>query len=411
MPNRKSINNVIYYVTYLIVLLTFFYYLRNEIPFLESIFNYISLLILFLGYGIFGLWLLLGNYRKMHPRMRFIFSAWMFTIIYMFFTPFLLHNYQLTAERLYAGMYHDYRHIMFTLLPFMFVSDDITYYRNKIINDLAKVAIVAGVAGILLADKSIGAIAFRSNTWSASYYLWWMTESALLYWFARSYLGKVNRDGYIIALLYLVLSLLFLKRAGFVNLALLFFLSYVTSFRSIRSLGMFIVLLFFLMVVLFFMQDAVNLIGERFIESSSNIEEFDRLSEAEEYFRRISLFEKWLGFGINNYITMLYIDSVREVNAIHIGFVNILYKGGIVYAAFMLYLFFSILSLISQIGKNIEIKIGLIVGVIFIIGHSYEYSWAYTATIFFVLLPIYRAIHVCDSYRLKHKGKYRLNFQ
>ena len=204
--------------------------------------------------------------------------------------------------------------------------------------------------------------------------------------------------GLYLIILHFLFSLIFLKRAGFLNGILLILLAFIFSNRRSNTSLYAITLLFLSFVSFFFFEDYFNLIFGRFSDTYSNFESWDRNTEFQVFLEKITLIQLFSGFGANNYINMYYIGEYdKALNALHIGAYNLLYKGGVLYVFFMLYLSQKIFSLYKYIQYDIEIKIGFIIGLIYLFSHTYEQSWNYLPTIFFTLLPIYRAIYLKDK--------------
>jgi hypothetical protein len=163
----------------------------------------------------------------------------------------------------------------------------------------------------------------------------------------------------------------------------------------IKSIAIYI-FVFFLAFV--FLGDYLNLLIIRFDADASNFGQFDRNLEIQEFFSSVSDIHLFTGFGANNYLKMRYIGVLDNgVNSLHIGFYNLIYKGGLLYLLFFLYLSYHILSLKKFIRFDPEIKIGYIIGILYLISFSYESGWSYVPIHFFYLLPIYRAIFLKDE--------------
>ena len=78
-------------------------------------------------------------------------------------------------------------------------------------------AIIFGIIAIFLFDFSLD-ISARINTWTLSYYFWWLSASVFAYLFAYSRI--MNKDkliGYGVLIIYVILGILFLKRSVLFN--------------------------------------------------------------------------------------------------------------------------------------------------------------------------------------------------
>ena len=160
----------------------------------------------------------------------------------------------------------------------------------------------------------------------------------------------------------------------------------------------------FLILIVFFGQ-YLDSLGFRFMSDIKDFESFDRKTEIDVFLDKVSLSQLLTGFGANNYLKMYYIgEQDNAVRALHVGFYNLIYKGGVPYVLFTLYLSYQILTLKKYVNDNPEIKIGFIIGIYFILSYSFENSWSYMPYHFFKLLPIYRAIYLKDQIILAKKA-------
>jgi hypothetical protein len=376
------------------LILVFLFLLRNENFIFEMISNYVSLFILIFGITILLVSARISVFRDLKGGIRVLFNFWKVAVLWMFITPFydgFEFNFNIFSE----GLYHDYRYVLFATLPFAFVSDSMKPAYDKLWDILTRFGILVGIVALVVVDKSFSGIGLREGTFSLPYYLWWVVIAVYPYSFLRSiYLNEGNKGKYLI-ILHLLLSFVFLKRAGIVGAILYLILGYLFSGKVSKLIMILLIFLISIMLSAVIFQDYLDLLLNRFIETGEDLESWDRNLEVDEYFSQVSTERIFLGYGINNYIKMFYVGvHDRGVNALHIGFYNIIYKGGVVLLAYYTVLFYNIIRLFKYIDKNSEIKIGFIIGIVYFISLAYEGSWSYVPTHFFLLLAIYRGIYV-----------------
>lgn len=389
---------LIYRGTLLILAFVFIFLFRFETAFLQNLGNYLSFFIIVIGIIIIIFWYT-NNYVKFHNKtIRFIYKFWLLMLVWFLLVPFLFFGSNLNSQFFIQGMYHDYRYLLFSVLPFMFIGNNEKKYFQKIFDKVGFIAVISGIVSFILVDKSFTAISGREGGWSISYYLWWVVLCAYPYIFLKNLYLKEDKKGILLLILHILLSLFFLKRSGFVGALLLIFLVLILSENRKKYLKTVSIVGIMLIGLLIFFGDYIDILLLRFQNDIFNIEQFDRNLERKEFFRNVSIKQLLTGFGANNYLKMSYIGiQDNAVNSMHIGFYNLIYKGGVLYVLFVGYLGLQIVALRKFIKYNAEIKIGFIIGIIYLISFSYENGWSYMPIHFFSLLPIYRAIYLKDE--------------
>ncbi len=398
------LNKQLYKLTLFLLVLVLIFLFRNETPFLGTVGNYVSLIIVIFGFPFLLYRKTIIKSKYYSTDLDFLNTFWTINTIWMFLVPFIFFNYSFNLPVFYDGMNQDYRYVLFYYLAFIFASSSMSKYYNKIFQIILYVSLFAGILSFVMVDKSFSTISNREGAWSIPYYLWWVLNCGVGYWFLKSYYEGKTKIGFYLLILYLIISLFFLKRSGIVNVLILVSIGFIFHSVKKRSIMFLSILISFIFVIVFYFNDLFNLIFARFNDTATNIGEWDRNLEIDEFFDKVNVFQLITGFGMNNYLKMNYIGEVdSSLNSLHIGFYNILYKGGVLYSIFTITLFIYILRLWKYINKDLEIKIGFVLGLLFIIVHFYEGGWSYFPEHFFILLPIFRAINLASirkSYRL-----------
>ncbi len=376
----------------------FIYLFRNESPVLITLGNYISLSSFILGTIICLVWLANGFSKFLNSSIKSVYNLWLLMILWFLLVPIIFFREPFSTQLFYQGMYHDYSYLIFSFLPFMLISNKDNWNFQNILNKVGFVAVLSGVAALIMVDKSLLSVSNREGTWTVSYYLWWVVICIYPYLFLKSNFLEKDHKGLILILLHLLLSLFFVKRSGFVDALILISLFFYFSEKSSDMIKRISILGLFLLVGIGFLGNYFDALMIRFEADASNLGQLDRNLEVEEFFSVVSTRDLLTGFGANNYVKMRYIGiEEKGVNSLHIGLYNIIYKGGILYALFMLYLGAQIISLRKYINYNPEIKIGFIMGIWFLISFSYENGWSYVPSHFFSLLAIYRGVYLKDD--------------
>lgn len=379
--------------------LVIIFFFRNEAGFLETVGNFASLFVLI----ILGMLLILFSRtvaKDFNGGMKVLYFSWWIIFFWLLLIPFIFNHGFKVSFIFYEGMYHDYRYLGFFSVSFLFISDKSVHYRNLLFRNFGYLALLSGVTAIVIMDKSFSAISSREAGFSLPYYLWWIVMWVYPYLFLRYLLKGDLKLGLWLFILHVLLSLLFLKRAGLVDAGLLVSFYFIFSGTASKKLKGIFITIISLIIGLTIFSGITDLIANRFEGDAENLEEWDRNLEIIEFYKTTTESDRLFGFGANNYLKMTYIGQKdKSVNALHIGFYNLLYKGGYLYLGFFFILVFQILSLRKYVRFSHEIRIGFIMGLVFLIGHSYQFSWSYNPVHFFWLVPILRAIYL--------KGKIR----
>lgn len=269
-------------------------------------------------------------------------------------------------------------------------------YFHYIMKILALLSIFAGIYSFLHLDLSIASIETRTNTWSLSYLLWWVPGSCFLYWGYYVLIMKKDKIlGYSALLFYTMLGVLFLKRGTVVDVAVIFAVAFFLSkgnkdFHLMKIIvGLVVVLGIMYIFIPGIFNSVWNMVFARF-DDISDVEEMDRAIEFTAFFEQAPLFSLIFGNGIGHYFSITGTGIIdRMVNALHSGWANIIYKGGIVYLIFYIYLYKSIFK--NTIGRPLSDyeKVCLGVAISHLISLIYGGSWTYTITPFGIAAPLF----------------------
>ncbi len=287
----------------------------------------------------------------------------------------------------------DLRYVMYFLLGSIFAQNErYMAYFHSIMKKVGYVAIALGLYAIITFPFST--IEGREATWTDHYYFWWASASSFVYLGAYSLVTKKDR---IIGLgtfaIFFVLGMLFLKRSAFINVIVLVLLS--TMIQSSRPVKNIVYTLIGVVMFLFALQKIApeyfllteDALFERFEEIDA-VSEVNRNVEAQMFFERISISDIIWGFGIFNYPEMLIPN--KTLNALHNGWANIIFKGGVIYALWYILLYGRIFKNMIHIKQtNILFHVCIVVAISALFSLLYEGSWTYTILPFCISAPIF----------------------
>ncbi len=321
------------------------------------------------------------------------------TLIFYFFIVGILHFGGINLNIFSWAITQDLRYcVLFLMGGCLALSNRGMSYFHHIMKILAVLSVFAGIYSFTHLDMDINTIESRTNTWSLSYLLWWIPGSCFCYW--GYYVLIMKKDklfGYSVMFFYAILGLLFLKRAAVIDVLTIFVVTFLLSKRNkassfVKILTVIILLSGLMYVALPNLFDSViNMMFSRF-EGVTELEDVDRNIESEAYFNQANPLSLIFGNGIGCYFSITGTDFAdRMVNAIHIGWANIIYKGGIIYALFYLSLYKTILGNIMHCNLSNFEKVCYGVAISHLISLIYAGSWTYTIDPFCISAPIFYA--------------------
>lgn len=345
----------------------------------------IYLAILFFGYAGILFFIFGGNSKSVYTTT--------FSILVVYFCVIGLFRGNLSNFTI--AVVQDLRYVMYFLMGSIFAQND--RYMADFHSVMKKVGLIALVLGIYaIITFPFGSIEGREATWTDHYYLWWASASSFAYLGAYALVTKKNR---IIGLgtfaVFFILGMLFLKRSALVDVVVILLLSMVIQSSkpmrnfviTIAGVSLFIIILERIAPGYFALTETA--IYDRFDDIES-VADIDRNVEAQLYLQNSSTVDKLLGFGIFNYPDIIIPGDPK--NALHLGWANILFKGGLLYALWYIWLYRHIIRNIFYIKNGNELfRVCLIVAMSSLISLLFEGSWTYTILPFCISAPIFYA--------------------
>lgn len=368
------------------------------LPERTNTFLYISSLVF--GYaGIFIFIIKTSSDKLKHNR---IFYWWILIVVYMTSFGMISSGGKWRShDSLSWFVTQDLRYVMYMAIGFALANKAFIKKYHKLMKFLGGVCIVFGILALKDYNFNINIVASggRIGIWDISYYYWWLSASIFAYNFSYSRItGKDKFIGYGSFITYLVIGMLFLKRSVLINiLALLTFTTFLNSRQdkvdkkiNPRVIRILIVGALLIVVILVLGKQLKNSyfgvvfdsLINRFTEGESL--GYDRTNEASKYFASVSPIYYIMGQGLGNYVI-----TDHFLNALHIGLYNIIYKGGIFYFAFWIYL---IIDFIKKIFIRKQLSqynlVCLCVALSATLSMLYELSFTYTIDIIGYATPI-----------------------
>lgn len=393
----KSVNdrrafNQIFYAVLLTVLYQTFHTLVSPV-------YGIVLSIIIIGFGLRGCII----YYKNHSLKTW--GIWFLILIVYFFVVGLLHGTAINHNIFGLILSQDIRFVLFFFIGGIFAFDDNMMSFHQIMRVLGAVAVFFGFLALFFYTPAVQNIDTRESTWSMSYYYWWCSSACFYYWGYYTLFEKKDKIiGYGVMFSYLILGVLFLKRSVVVDVGVMLVIYIFFGDKRKGFWKPLFLILAAVLVLLIFKGGVVNTIYNLMLgRFELAVDEFDRQIEANLYFQNASQLDLLLGNGIGHYYAGMDIRNTDGViNALHLGWANVIYKGGGFYAAYNILLYLFVLARLFNRPRDNYGKVCLGVALSSLISMFYAGSWTYTIYPFCISAPIfYIATHSTNTRYLK----------
>ena len=380
--DKKVFDYVFWAILFVLINQTFHTIFPNVVNVLLSS---VIVILLLLGWGLYSL-------KYVMPP---LIKCFWFLIIYLVLVGFLK-GWSFSHNDIGLMLMQDIRYVLLFLLGGAFSIHGNMRYFHEIMKVLAWISIVFAIPALLFFDYSVDSISDRSETWSMSYFYWWCSCSCFCYWGYYALFEKKDRFlGFGTLVVYGLLGVLFLKRSAVVNVLVIFVCYALFSKRIMRNLLTMVILGVALVGLLFFIKgdlvnNLFNLMSSRF---DMGMDEFNRTIEAKLYFQEAGLLDIVFGNGIGHlFLSRIIRGDPSSINALHLGWANLIYKGGILYVLYYLCLYARIFkNIIVNTNKSNYERICYCVAISSLVSMFYEGSWTYTLLPFCISAPIYYA--------------------
>lgn len=336
-------------------------------------------------------------------KSSFTLKLFIFTVLYMLFIGILGGSLRGGKTILLLTITQDLRYTALFLLGGLYAQSERTMdLFHQLMRSVACIAVIMGVLALVMIAGS-GSLIARGGEDATSYHYWWASATCFAYCGLYSFLSdedkKLNQG---VLLLYFIVGMSFLKRSCFINVVLivilgLYMLSKLGQGGKLASrISVIALLSFVVMIFLPGVADKVfGLLFDRFSKTASDMKSFDRLLEFAVFEHKTSLEQRLTGFGIGHYLSIdrYGVGGKKELlNALHLGYANILYKGGLVYAAFYVITYLNVIfNWFRKQQCSIRYYVCVGVAISAFISLFYEGSWTYTILPFCISAPIFYA--------------------
>lgn len=378
----NSMNKVIHSLFYISVILGVVYHFQAVLP--TRLSHIIVSLSIISGY--FGILLHIHSNVKHLNRLIFY---WLLLVMYMFIIGFINSGFHYTT--IIYLVTQDIRYVMYFTIGLIYADKLFLRYYNKMIIFLGAVSILFAILALMNLNLKINLIATRQGIWTISYYYWWLSCSIFAYIFPYTVItGKHRLIGYGTLASYFILGLIFQKRSALINVIFIILITILlnpnknskSKYLNIlnRLIFLFITSIFVIAVINICVPNDsyVGMLLLSLLDRFQDVDNVDRLQEVDEYFRAVSPLSYVLGQGIGNYIT-----TNRTLNALHIGFYNTIYRGGILYLLFYFSIFIkAIKAFINRHKLSSQGLICLCTTLSAFLSMAYEFAWGYTIVVF-----------------------------
>lgn len=321
--------------------------------------------------------------------------------VYMFLVGVVGGSLSVGKTTLLLTITQDLRYVALFWLGGLYASSDkYMAFFHIIMKRLAWIAVLMCLLALILI-LGTGSFNQRESEDNLIYHLWW-SATGMMYccYFGLMVESKDRKQFILVLVFYFVLGMAFLKRSCFIDTLLILALSLFISSRNKGGNKTFriILILVVIMVVLLSLFPAINnvvfsALFDRF-NSVDTLDEFDRVIETNQFLSNTTKWQRLFGFGIGNYLTYDRYDTGGSslLNALHLGYMNIVYKGGVLYVLFYIILYFKIFKVwFKKYHKPVFYYVCLGVAISSLVSLLYEGSWTYTITPFCISAPIFYA--------------------
>lgn len=343
--------------------------------------------------GAIGCWKYLSKLPLKSYSRFFIFLTFYFLIV-----GFLYGDNIMSEGNLSITLEQDLRYVLLVIMGGVFASSsNMMACFHWLMKWLAVISIVFGILALLSFDFVASVIQNREGTWTSSYYYWWASCACFSYWGYYALFTKQHKYlGIGVLVTYVVIGALFVKRASLLNgIIILLFYTLFDKTRKISAIFKGALIAVLTVAMLYFISpDLFSTITNSYssrIDSARDIDAMDRNEEAYAYLEHATPMQLVFGNGIGHYPNIMgYRDYDYQINAIHIGWANIIYKGGVVYALFYLLLLFQVLKKISHSSQLNKYQLACLgVSVSSFVSIIYEGSWTYALEPVCIFAPMF----------------------
>lgn len=289
-------------------------------------------------------------------RERYLLRIWVLAGAYLVAVGLL--RFQLFTDPNFQSSFlnQDLRYFMYAGCGVILSNPRFRGYMVRLLAFIGALSVVFGLLALRMMNLDLIYLQARLQVWSLPYYFWWLSGNCYAFnyaWMRMSGRNKAVGMGAFLA--YTVCGALFLKKVVIANaLMMILVCEWLAPKRRgtrglVRGAVSGIVLLGFLSLLIFLLSQTVGLIAELVDFFRVRIEQaadsYDRFVELKFYFAQADVSEVLFGKGFGNYayLPAQYRSGTYLANALHIGFADVLYVGGIPYCILWLGILFGVI--------------------------------------------------------------------
>ncbi len=327
-------------------------------------------------------------------------NLWLALMMYLFLIGFL-YRFPSFPQDIYTFLCMDLSYIVFMTIGIVLAEDIYLISINRLMKEIVFITIVFQLLAIVWFDNTVliedRNVTITSNNYS--YTFWNISSNVAIFCGISFFYNILNGVKYsfnsvitsVCFILYVVIGLSFQKRAPLINTLSLFVISYIifviqsrTKLPALFFRIVFFILIFGLILVYLyhnydFAHTLVDQTRLRFTDEygqNGSLTTYDRQREADEFIERTEAFQIITGYGVGNYVATSMLDLH---GMLHIGYYNMIYKGGIFYMLFLFYIFSKTLqAFLHSKTFNSYDRICLGITISIFVSMIYEFSWGET---------------------------------
>lgn len=395
---QHSYEKLLFKLTNISLFLGLLYPVVNNGSFITNLISLLSTLFAIMAIFLFF-------YKRKNQSLTWPVIFFTIVVVYMLILGFSTGNLWSNKTTLLIAITQDLKYVTLFMLGGIYsTSERFMDYFHYLMKNVALISIIMGIFSFLLIVNSGSLIVRGEENSGPSYHLWWASATCFAYCGIFAFLSdkKSRKTWLYVFVIYFVIGMLFLKRSCFLNCIIIILLSLYLSSKNtkgsktiLRVVGLLIAAFFILLFIPSIKEIVFGALFDRFRDTASDIEAYDRMIEWQVFLEQTPEIKLYTGYGIGNYPIYDRYGSGGDyslLNALHQGYSNIIFKGGILYAAFYILLYITIFIRWFKC-KRYSTRYLLCFGVSIssLISLFYEGSWTYTIIPFCISAPIFYA--------------------
>lgn len=348
-------------------------------------------------FGSLGIFIYYYNRRRSSNKLLVL---WIALAMYMLIIG-IAYRFPSWPQHVYTFLRMDLSYILYVTIGIILGDNIYNESVDKIMKYLVFISLVFQLFAIVNFNNAT-AIYDRNLTTSwngVSYIYWGISCNVAIYAGYKGFTSLLNREkmgiiniSYIgCFLLYVVLGVMFQKRAVIVNALVLLIVGFALNLKQnqrkagnvfFRMIGIMFLIIIVIVISYNSIDNVKTVVDETLIRftgsygRNGSLSTYDRQREANQFVENTKVYQLITGYGIGNYVS----TSILSLHGmLHIGYYNIVYKGGLLYILFWLYIFRKTYIAIKDahmINTYGIVCLGITISAF--VSMIYEFSWSET---------------------------------